>query len=91
MKSAILTKVNTFTPRFPEQIELRKEAPGDNINFLKEVVRIAHGAKAEIFATEESNKILVCTSQGYYYYSIFQTYILRINLGTQEKKYYRIS
>jgi len=91
MKSTILTKVNTVTPRnFAHQIEIMNGS-GD-FEFLTKFCNYLHGKQKESKCIIEFNSnIRVYTSKSAYSYKVYSNHIVRTDLNTTKKKYYAIS
>jgi hypothetical protein len=87
MSSVILTKVNTVTPRnFGQQIEFCSGQ--SDTDFLLQFVKACH---KNPITEVKGNTIKVVTKRKYYQYTAYSKYIVRLDLETQNKKYYKIS
>ncbi len=87
MKSTLLTKINTVTPRnFSQQIEWM-QGKSDEV-FLKSFVDMVHKNADKI---NNGTSISVFTSKGSYTYTAYAKHIVRNDNNTAKKKYYAIS
>ena len=86
MKSTILTKINTQNLTFSQQIEVHNSGKGD-INFLKAFVILCH-KNADFL--EKDNSISVF-SRKTFLYTIYRSYIVRFDLESGKKKFFKIS
>lgn len=89
MKSTILTKVSTVTPRnFYEQCEWMKGA--SDFEFLKQFVKLCH-KNGDSIMVEPLGYINIHTAKASYRYVAFSKHIQRIDLVSQKRKFYKIS
>lgn len=94
--SAILTKVNTCSPSFNDQIE-DKQKKGNYEN-LREFVNLIHGKQKTTEIQELPEQIKVYTGKNMYTYSIGAKFITRLSASNinslkhpDQKKFYKIS